>query len=90
MKIRYVLTALVLLWLVVSLIYLSPFFLASKEKPPVVSSYTPSPPRFHTKHSLTLSVLRLAVDVVAIFVSLVNYRSSWHTKPVNGLSQKCY
>ena len=37
MKIRYVLTALVLLWLVISLVYLFPFLLAPREKPSVVS-----------------------------------------------------
>ena len=42
MKFRYVLTALVLLWLVLSVTYLFPFFLGPKERPPVVSFVTRS------------------------------------------------
>lgn len=38
LKIRYVITALVLLWLVVAVIYLSPFVFVSREPPSVVSS----------------------------------------------------
>lgn len=72
LKIRYVITALVLLWLVVAVIYLFPFVFMSREPPSVVSSVL-----FHNPCTSRASDLRESLNNPDYFPQTCMIYGTW-------------